>query len=1711
MTRPPLLPGELASYRQQLGGFNEQWLKHLSWRLLLVDGEVARYRVRSPISARDWLIARPAALPSEGGSRRLRQEYDFRLHLNPAWAIVPVALISAAEGPVLVFDDCQGRGLHELMGEGLSILRFLRVALGATQALAQAHKAGVLHRDIKPCNLVEGADGKVRLMSFALSCQRHAPAPAAEAICGSFAYMSPEQGGRVEQGVDERSDLYSLGVSFYEMLTERLPFEGNDPVEWLHQHVALQPPSLDALRPSLPPPLTGVVLKLLAKRAADRYPSADDLAADLRLCLAQWAEFRTIHPFQPGSRGGSDLNLSTSRLPGRERESALLHERVLRCAVSGEGEVVLLDGPAGSGKSALVRQVHQDLVAGSILFAGGKFDHAGSIMPYASLSTALRALVSRLLGEHPQGLADWRQRLLAALGNDVALVLALVPQLELVTGPLPDSTEPARGDAGTRLPGALRAFIAAFGNPGTPLLLFFDDVQRLDAHTLALVHEWVAAPLAHVLLVLANRGAWQGPLAVVARAPTRHVTRLSLAPLDRRAVLAMLNALLASDGEALLPLAAVIHEKSGGNPLFIQQLVSTLLEDKRLVPTAGMQGWTWDHHALQGCPLADNVVDLMVARMARLPRRTRWLLGLLALVGNRADLAQLALLGRVAPARASQALAPAVQAGLLLGDGEGWCFSHDRVRETAYHAIAPHHRAAQHTRLARLLIQAMDRTPAPGQLFRIALHIQQCAHEQLQAADQHAFIDALLQAARRASDTVTLPFALQYLGLARDLARRQRWVQDAAQGYAVDVLYAQCLINSADYAGAHACIDAMLDGVDSLAQVSALYVLKIDALSVADSYIAALHTARAGLALFGIEFARADSQWVRAQVREALGGRAIDALLAHHTVDNSFITAALDLMAAMIIPAILVERDLALQVLGRMVQMTVRHGVSSASVPGLAWFGVLLADEYAAHQEGLEYAELAVRLERTLGVGATQATTQLALGRVSVWTRSLAFSLACGEQALAAARREGRVALSCYACHHLVCTLLVMGEALEQVEQRIDAAMALTDPSSFADSHLLLQIQQIYVRSLRAADTAPDSDPLQSLQPRVDASTMLPIGFFYWLYRGMLAFALGRHDAAHEHLQRAEHLKGCMAAHVQLLDLAFYSALNLAARAASAHSPLAAVQALQGYLQDLRRWAQLNPQSFLDRQWLVEAEVARLQGDLMRALRLLEAAIEHASATGGVTVQALAHERAAHCHQALGLPSAARSHRLSARDAYQRWGALNRVRALEAAYLYLNSKPLDARASIDMLNGQQYLDLVSVTKASQALSREIVFERLVETLLANTLVHAGARTGSLILLDGDDLRSVASAQAVEAGVTVTLEDKPAAPRALPLSLMYTVMRTGRTVALEQAGEDTDFAEDPYFQVHSAGAVLCLPLLKQGEVMGLLYLENSLASGVFSHSRVAMIELLAAQAAISLETARLYAQVLDENTRRRATEAALRSARDELAQVRHSMVMGELAASIAHEINQPLVSIVTNASASVRWLQRQDPQVEEALEGLRDIARDGRRAADIIRALQGLARQKPASRRWLAIDELITQVLRLTAVETEQQQVRVCVALQAPGVKVQVDGVQLQQVLYNLIINAVEAMAPITAAQRLLRVTSTVPVAGQLVVMVEDQGPGVSVEHHEKIFSAFFTTKATGMGMGLAICRSTLDAQGGTLNHFTSRAGHTVFVFTLPSR
>jgi signal transduction histidine kinase len=438
-----------------------------------------------------------------------------------------------------------------------------------------------------------------------------------------------------------------------------------------------------------------------------------------------------------------------------------------------------------------------------------------------------------------------------------------------------------------------------------------------------------------------------------------------------------------------------------------------------------------------------------------------------------------------------------------------------------------------------------------------------------------------------------------------------------------------------------------------------------------------------------------------------------------------------------------------------------------------------------------------------------------------------------------------------------------------------------------------------------------------------------------------------------------------------------------------------------------------------------------------------------------------------------------------------------------------NAPAASVLGSTRLAGGRDALDLSSLMKSAHALRDEHEQDRLIEALLSNTILHAGAQRALLLLVKDEAPIICAAGQGGDEGLRIELVDTVPDKHHLPLSILYRVMRTRQRLVLDDVMADAYFATDEYVRQHPVRSALCVPLVRQGRVLGVLYLENNLAPGVFTVCRAEVLELLASQAAISFETARLHHQLEQENARRRDVENALRSARTRLAHVAQATVMGELAASIAHEINQPLASLVSNAAAGIRWLNRETPQVEEALSALRDIVAEGKRAGEIVHALQSLARQGPHHRRRLRVNDVIRHVVALTGVEVEQQRVLMTTHLTCSPARVCASSVQLQQVLLNLILNALDAMSAGDHVLRRLSITSEVVGDDYVVVSVEDTGRGIDPQYRDKLFDAFFTTKDKGMGMGLAICQSIVIAHGGHLYAMPARFGGATFVFTLP--
>jgi serine/threonine protein kinase len=645
---------------------------------------------------------------------RLEHEYALKGELDADWAARPVALTHYNGHTALVLEDPGGAPMDQLLGRPLDVPHFLRLAIPLAGALRRVHEQGLIHKDIKPANiLVDEANGGVWLTGFGIASrlprERQVPAPP-EVIAGTLAYMAPEQTGRMNRSVDSRSDLYALGVTFYEMLTGQLPFAAADPMEWVHCHIARRPMPPDQRVGGVPAPLSAMVVKLLAKTGEERYQTATGLEADLRRCLAEWETTGRIGTFRLGTNDTSDRLLIPEKLYGRDREIETLLASFDRVVASGTLELVLVSGYSGIGKSSVVNELHKVLLPPRGLFASGKFDQYKRDIPYATLAQAFQALVRQILAKSEAEVGQWREALQDALGPHGQLIINLIPEVEFVIGKQPPVPDFQPGDAQNRFQMVFQRFIGVFACKQHPLALFLDDLQWLDTATLDLLEHLITHPeVRHLLLIGAYRDNEIGPSHPLVRSldairsAGASLQEIRLAPLAREDLGRLIGETLGCEPDPAAALAQLVHEKTGGNPFFAIQFFAALAEERLLRFDHDAARWCWELDRVHAKGYTDNVVDLMVGKLTRLPIETQAALQQLACLGNVADITMLSIVLGKSKEEVHSDLWAAARLELVERLDGSYRFSHDRVQEAAYSLMPEGKRAEAHLLIGRLL------------------------------------------------------------------------------------------------------------------------------------------------------------------------------------------------------------------------------------------------------------------------------------------------------------------------------------------------------------------------------------------------------------------------------------------------------------------------------------------------------------------------------------------------------------------------------------------------------------------------------------------------------------------------------------------------------------------------------------------------------------------------------------------------------------------------------------------------------------------------------------------------------------------------------------------------------------------------------------------------------------------------------------------------
>lgn len=1458
---------------------------------------------------------------------RLRHEHSIMEELDLPGVPRVIALERHGHGLALVTEDTGGESLDRTVRRRrLGLREVLEIGIRLSETLAALHRKHVIHKDIKPANILFNvADHKVALIDFGIATrlsQETQQVKRFDSLEGTLAYMSPEQTGRMNRVVDHRSDLYSLGVTLYELLTGSPPFQGTEAMDLVHSHLARRPVPPRQLAPEVPEVVSAIVLRLLAKPAEDRYQHAAGLQADLEQCLSRLDSTGVIEPFELGQHDlGEELRIP-QKLYGRDGETAALLAAFERAA-GGAARLLLVTGYAGVGKSVLVNEIHKALADKSGHFVAGKFDQLSRSVPYAPLVHAFRDLLRHVLAEPEAVREAQKARLAAALGANANVLCEMLPELEQLLGSQPPVQPLGPTESQNRFTLVFQNFLRVFATAEHPLVLFLDDLQWSDTASLKLLQVLLTDPESGYLLIVGayrdNEVDQSHALALALEEIKKtgaKVDVITLSPLSNLDVEQLVADALACDRSRSGPISEHVFQRTQGNPFFVTQALSTLHREGHLRFDVTQGAWQWDVAGVMSALATDDVVDFMVSRIERLEPRTRRALQLASCIGHRFRLRTLANISEQSPGAVADALWPALREGLVLpldseyrfvhfahvggsgGDASAdfdvsYRFLHDRAQQAAYSLIALGDREGAHLRIGRLLKKGGDE----DDIFEVVNHMN-LGRARIDSATERLELAQLnLVAGQRAKGATAYEAAAQYFATGMSLLSDDAWETTYDLAFALHRERAECEYLARRTETAAALFETLLQRARTRLERAQIHDLHINLFTTLGNIADAQRIGRVALELFGIQLPGDDDaarmaafQAELAEVPKNLAGRRIEDLAKAAELVDPEPQIIQTLFGSLFPSSFLTSPLLYGFVIVRHVNLSLKHGQSPASALGYMSYGYLIAGVLGQYDDARRFGELALKSNDRFANANMRAMLHFLFGAFAHFVMPMDSALGHFARGREAGFEVGDFQYLSYTTYCTVSNKLGRGDALPGVRAETDGFFALMQRTKDQLSTLFLTATRGVIANLEGRSTGRLDLSCDGFDEPAFSKMLADIGLvfvacFVSTYKAQIAFMRGEHRLALQHTDDALKVVGSAAGLYFTTELEFYACLTFTAlwSRSTEDERQAFAKRFAEHQGRIGTWAALTPSTFEQKRLLLAAEWARVQGNEVEAMGLYDQAIDKARENGFVRDEALANELCGRFHQGHKRIKVARAYLTDAYYGYLRWGVASKLADLESEFSYLREKVAGAEHSISSTGGSsaprgsaQALDMGTVLKAAQALSGELVLDRLLERLMRLVLENAGAQRASFVVARDGQLRVEASITVdpdlVRVGMGMPVGDVPD----LAHNVIRQVVRDREPIVLGNAAKDERFAFDPHVQKNQVGSLACLPMMHQGRLAGVLYLENNLALDAFTPARNELLQALSSQAAVAIDNALLYADV-------RATAAELKHANETLEQ------------------------------------------------------------------------------------------------------------------------------------------------------------------------------------------------------------------------------------
>ncbi|RKZ83317.1 MAG: hypothetical protein DRR19_19320, partial [Candidatus Parabeggiatoa sp. nov. 1] len=1720
---------------------------------------------------------------------RYRQEYDITRRLENVDGVIKAYSLEKHQNTlVMCLEDFGGKSLQIWRAEySFTQDELLTLAIQMADILGQIHQHNIIHKDINPSNIVwNPTSGVLKIIDLSISTQLSRETPTLKnpnVLEGTLAYLSPEQTGRMNRVLDYRTDFYSLGVTFYELFTRTLPFKTTDAMELVHCHIAKQPPRPDQVNPEIPRAVSDIIMKLLAKTAEERYQSAWGIKADLEEFQARLAR-KQLESFPLGQQDFSDRFKIPQKLYGREKEIETLLVAFERIGASGVGEggieIMLVAGYSGVGKSALVQEIYKPITQKRGYFISGKFDQFQRNVPYSAIVGAFADLVRQLLTESEAQLAQWQEKILTAVGPNGQVIIEVIPEVELIVGTQPPVPTLGSTETQNRFNLVFQNFIKVFTQAEHPLVMFLDDLQWIDSASLKLMQLLVTATEKQVLFLIGayrdNEVSATHPLVLTLeeiQQANAVVNYIFLSPLELHHVNQLVTDALHCSTEPAYPLAELVHTKTGGNPFFMNEFLKSLYVEGLLRFDFEKAGWQWDLQQIQARGFTDNVVELMADKIKQLPPNTQQVLKLAACIGNQFDLATLAVVAEQTRQETAYQLREAIINGQLSIvntqspteielSTDNWSliteckFVHDRIQQAAYSLIPKEQKQVVHQQIGQLLLQNTPLNEREQKIFAIVDQLNVSIELMAQQSERDELAELNLIAGRKAKASAAYKPAFDYFKIGFGLLTEESWQTQYELTLALYVEAVEAAYLNGHFEQMEQLAELVLRQAKTVLDSITIYEIKIQAGMAQNQPRVALKHGLDALKFLEVEFNDNPSQEeIMRDFQETqitLKEKPIETLRDLPPMTNAAKRATMRILMSMISPTFQSQPEIFPLLLSKMLQLSFEYGIAPESPVAYGYYGTVSGGIGGYFEQGYQFAQLALNSLEKLNAREFKTKTYNAVfACVLIWNVSLRETLKPLLDGYQTGLETGDLEFGCYNALYYCMHSYFIGRELAGLEKEIAAytetATQFKQRNTVNFKKIIWQsVLNLMGKSNHPCQLIGDAyNEINSLPQHQQANDKYALGSLF-LHKLILNYLFHSNTQAVENAKMVELSLDGLFSVIPFAIFHFYDSLaRLAVYSDSSlqeqESILDKVAANQEKMQN---WATHAPMNFLHKFYLVEAERCRVLDKDGEAREYYDKAIELAQEHEYLNEEALAHELAGQFYLAKDLPKLAQVYLREAHYAYQQWGALAKVKDLEERYpqflapktsrvpvqsTVMTMPPGTLMASHSHVTQTTSLDFSSVVKASQTLSGEIVLGRLLEKMMQIVIENAGAEKGFLLLPKGDNWFIEAQGYVNSADVTVLQSIMVEKSENVSTNIIHYVARTQENVVLDNATLEGQFTRDPYIVKQQSKSVLCAPLLNQGQLTGILYLENNLTTGTFTQDRLEVLNLLSSQAAISIENSILYnglEQKVAERTCDLEMEIVERKRAEDAAKVANQ-AKSTFLANMSHELRTPLNAILGFAQI----MQRSHSLGSEHQDNVQIINRSGEYLLSLINDVLDMSKIEAGkitlNEHNFDLHRLLDEVHDMFYLRAENKHLQLRIERSDEVARyIRTDGTKLRQVLINLLGNALKftqeggiylsveeiSTSPLSKGEMASK-TGVDTEEISLSFRVQDTGAGVAPEELDKLFEAFTQTASgraaqEGTGLGLPISRKFVQLMGGDISVQSQVGNGTVFQFTI---